>query len=103
MNSRNFKESQILEAIKNSGGIKLETARKLNCSRDTLNSYLKKYPNCMKAIETERENVIDIAEATLIKRIKEGSDTLLIFFLKTKPGMIRRTCGTVSGWKCSNR
>ena len=82
--SRNFTSQKINEAIKDSGGLKLEIAKKLNCNRETLDAYLKKFPECQKSLEREKENVLDIAEAQVYKRIKEGNDTLLIFFLKTR-------------------
>ena len=84
MNSRNFSEQKLLDAIKNSGGILLEVARKLNCDRETVVRHFKKHPSTYKAMEMERENFLDIAEAQAYKRIKEGNDTILIFFLKTK-------------------
>ena len=63
---------QVLAAIKNSGGIKTNIARKLRISRLTVDNYEKKYPSIMNAIKEERDQILDKAESNIFGKVNDG-------------------------------
>lgn len=65
-NVEQYKLEQILEAIKGSRGIKATIMRRLGCSRNTVDNYLKRYATAQAAYDDEVESVGDIAEAIII-------------------------------------
>jgi len=70
----NFKEKEVLEAIKNSGGIVSTIQKKLGCdSWSTANKFILKWESTKQAFDDEQEKIIDIAEGALIKSIQEGN------------------------------
>ncbi|GAB6887443.1 hypothetical protein JCM13304A_09410 [Desulfothermus okinawensis JCM 13304] len=74
----------IIEALEKNCGIIAQTARALKVSRNTLASWIKEDPELQEALEKAKEQMIDIAECALLKNIKEGKETSIIFFLKTR-------------------
>ena len=77
-----YKEKQMLEAIKGSGGDISEVAKRLGCARSTVYCYLDRYPAVYEALEEEREVLLDIAEYGLMKRVEDGDLRAIIFTLK---------------------
>ncbi len=53
-------------------------------TRTTFYRYLKEDPEFRKAVENIKEQRIDVVEAKMMERIKEGSDKLIEFYLSTK-------------------
>lgn len=85
---------QLIQALKLSGGMISVAAEKLSCSRQTIYSYLEKYPELREAKEDIEDKMLDLVEAKLISKINEGDMTGIIFYLKTKGkrrGYIERT------------
>lgn len=75
---------EILEAIKDSNGIKANICRKLNINRDDLDFFIRKYSTLARAIEWERENSIDEAINKLIERVRNGDQKAIEFFLRAQ-------------------
>ena len=75
---------QVISAIEGSGGIKTIIAQTLDCSRNTVDEYLRRYPSAQKAYEDECEKTGDVVESQILKKCKEGDTTMLIFFAKTR-------------------
>lgn len=82
-NKRKFTITSFREAIKSSNGIKSEVARKLKCSRQTVDNYLTKYPELQTELVHSREALIDLAESKLVKLVKKDNLTAILFTLET--------------------
>lgn len=74
---------QVIEQLERSHGNVKHAARHLGTARQTLHRYIKERPTVAAALAEIREGEIDDAELMLFDRIR-SSDTLLIFFLKTR-------------------
>lgn len=61
-----FTLDQILDAIKGSRAIKETIRKRLGCSRNTVDNYLKRYATAQQAYDDEVEVNGDIAEALII-------------------------------------
>jgi len=79
-----FTAKQVLKAVDGSGGLVTTIANRLGCSRMTVYNYMKKYATVADAIQEEREGLLDMAESELLKQIRGGNMTAIIFFLKTQ-------------------
>jgi predicted transcriptional regulator len=75
---------QILAAIEDSGAIHTVIAKRLGVSPDAVHNYSERHPEVADALEEERQKVCDLAEAQLIKKLKEGHIAAIIFYLKCK-------------------
>jgi hypothetical protein len=73
---------QVLAAIKNSGGIKTNIARKLHIVRLTLDNYEKKYLSIANAIKDERAQITDKAESNIFVKIQAGDLSVSQWYLK---------------------
>ena len=79
-----FTMAQVADALRASGGIRLSAAKLLQCSRSTITNYIDRSKR-LQALEHEIvETNLDIAENALVKGLKDGDKTFVIFFLKTK-------------------
>ena len=78
----------ILEAIKDSGGIMSTIARKLGVTWHTADSWIRESGELMEALKDEKETILDMAESTLLKRIKEGDEQSAKWYL-SKIGKLR--------------
>ena len=83
-NKRRYKQEEILEAIKKSGGFLTKAAEQLGCTYHTVWNYLKKYKSLQKALEEIKEKQLDFAESKLIGEINASNLTAIIFYLKCK-------------------
>ena len=81
---RKYSREQIIEALAESMGMISPAARKLGCSRNTITTYMKEYPEIAEAIEDANEEVNDVAELKLYDAIKRGEAWAVCFRLKTK-------------------
>lgn len=68
-----YSNAQFLKAIPDSAGIISTVASRVGCSWDAANKRIKKSPVLRKAFNDEQERVNDLAEATVIKSIKDGN------------------------------
>jgi NADH:ubiquinone oxidoreductase subunit E len=74
---------QVIDSIRKNHGILAAAARDLGVTRNTVYRYVKNYPTVEAALEDERQIWIDMAESELIKAVKKGNITAIMFFLKT--------------------
>lgn len=76
--------NEILEAIKDSNGIKATICKRLNVNRDDLDFFIRKYPTLSRAIEWEKENAIDNGIIKLLERVQEKDQKAIEFFLRSQ-------------------
>jgi transposase-like protein len=81
-------DNAILEAIKDSGGIMSTIARKLGVTWHTADSWIRESGELMEALKDEKETILDMAESTVLKRIKEGDEQSAKWYL-SKIGKLR--------------
>lgn len=81
---RILKEKDLLANIKDSYGIISTIAARLHCDWHTVDDAIKLSPACTRALEDEREAVIDFTEGKAIERIKDGDGAMIRFMLATK-------------------
>lgn len=67
-----FTPEQVAAVLQKTAGNVLMTAKHLSCTRDLVISYIKKFPVVQKAISDSRDEIVDIAEAHIIKAVREG-------------------------------
>jgi transposase-like protein len=82
-NNRQLTKEVVIEAIKESYGIVSVIAKKLGCERKTVYRWLEKNEEVKAAFISERETIIDLGEVKLVKRINEGSESMIALVLKT--------------------
>ena len=75
---------EVIEAIVDAGGIVTAAALRLQCSRQTIYDYMKRYKAVREAVQDGREKTLDVAEGALLRLIKDGNVAATIFFLKTQ-------------------
>lgn len=83
-NRPRFTQKELIQALIDSGGIKLGAAMKLSCDRKTIWRYCKRYPKVEAAVNEALENTKDLAETQLIAAIGRGEAWAVCFFLKTR-------------------
>ena len=74
----------MLEALEKSLGIVTDACKKVKINRDTHYEWMKKDPQYKAAVDSLSDLAIDFAESKLHTSIRNGSDTAIIFYLKTK-------------------
>ena len=81
-------KEQVLKAIEGSKGIKTHIASRLDVGRETLDTYLRRWPECQSAYEVEVEVILDQAESKLYQlAIEQGLERSLHFLLERKGRM----------------
>ena len=81
---RKYTRQQIIDALAESMGMISPAARTLGCSRNTITTYMKEYPEIAEAISDANEEVNDVAELKLYDAIKRGEAWAICFRLKTR-------------------
>ena len=79
-----YTAEQVAQAIIKAQGVLIGAAQALGCSRQTVDNYIKKYKTVKDAYAEANEITIDFVETALLKKIKSGDTTAMIFYLKTK-------------------
>ena len=88
-----FQKSELIKAIKDSGGIMSTIANRLNCDWHTADKKIRE-ADLLDLLNDEKETLLDLAESKLIQNIQEQDNTAIIFYLKTqgkKRGYIERS------------
>lgn len=83
-NKPKFTPEQVIEAIEQTKGFVSQTARRLQCHPDTVRAYAKRYVSVRKALQEEREKMLDAAEMSLYAQVMNGESWAVQFFLKTQ-------------------
>ena len=82
--ARQYKAQQFIDAIKGSGGIVSTIAARVGCAWHTAKKYIDTYPTVAKAYADETEGILDLAESTVIRGIKDGDQTSAKWYLTMK-------------------
>lgn len=81
---RDATAERIIAAISKANGLISAAAEAAGVSRKTVWKYTKDYPAVAEAVEDAQEKLYDFAESRLYEKMKAGSETSIIFFLKTR-------------------
>ncbi len=76
-------DKALIEAIKDSGGIMSTIARRLDVTWHTADTWIKESDSAKQALQDEKETILDMAESTLYKNIKEGNSQDAKWMLST--------------------
>jgi hypothetical protein len=76
--------AEVITAIDDSSGIKMDIARRLKVHRNTVENYLNRYPTARAAYNREVETVGDIAESVIIKAIRNDDIETSKWYLRMK-------------------
>ena len=83
-NGNGLTADRMITAINDAQGFVSKAAELLGVSRATFYNYLKKYATAKQALDDVRSKRHDFVELQLMKGIKEGNITAIIFYLKTQ-------------------
>lgn len=86
--SNSYTAQDFITAIPGTGGIVSAIARKVGCEWNTAKKYIDNYPTVRAAYDAECEAMLDLAESTVLKNIKDG-DTQDAKWYLTKKGKRR--------------
>lgn len=77
-------EEALREALTQAGAAAVLTKKhKRACARSTVCQYVAKHPRLRAVFEECRETMLDIAETSLLRNVREGKEASTIFLLKT--------------------
>ncbi|GGH14699.1 hypothetical protein GCM10007036_14210 [Alsobacter metallidurans] len=79
-----FTFEQVADALRRAAGIQAGAAKLLGCNRSVVAGYMVRYPELREQAEELVEETLDVAELGLVKKLRDGNLTALIFYLKTK-------------------
>ena len=83
-NKNRYTQEQIKDAIIKAGGFISIACKSLDCTRKTIYNYMDKYPELKEVVIDIREQYLDVAEAALIKNVKDGKSSDIKYFLNTQ-------------------
>lgn len=83
LNKKKKKEA-LLKALEKTLGVVTSACKIVNISRVSFYDYYAEDEKFRKAVDELQNVALDFAESKLHKRIEDGSDTAIIFYLKTK-------------------
>jgi hypothetical protein len=78
-----YKE-KLLQALERSLGLVTPACKEVGISRKTFYEYYKLDPDFKAAVDDINEITLDFAENQLLKKIKEGSERSILFYMKYK-------------------
>ena len=79
-----YRKTDILEAIKGSGGIVTTVALALNCDWHTAKANIDRYEEAREAFSGELETGLDLVEGKAYAQAKNGDSAMIRFILATK-------------------
>ena len=74
---------KVAEALRQAAGIKAEAARRLGCTRATVDAYIKRHPEVREAWIDARETMVDLAESKLYDAVERGEWPAVHYTLST--------------------
>lgn len=77
-------EKQVEEALRKSGGFVTYASKALGLSMGAVTLRVQKSPYLQSVKKEIEESMLDLAEAALIKNVKEGDNASVFFYLKCK-------------------
>jgi hypothetical protein len=75
-------KKQLLEALEKNLGIVTPACKEVGISRNQFYNYYNTDPDFKKAVDDINEITLDFAENQLLKKIKEGSERSILFYMK---------------------
>jgi hypothetical protein len=90
---KNTKKKKVLEQLRLHKGIVTSACDSSGIHRSTFYAWIDQDDDFAREVKSIKEDAIDFVESRMMKRIEEGSDTMIIFFLKTqakKRGYVER-------------
>lgn len=82
-NAKLYKE-QLLIALEKNLGIVTAACKEVGISRDSYYDYYNRDPEFRRKVDDINEIAIDFTESQLYKKIKQGSERSILFFMKYK-------------------
>jgi CRISPR/Cas system-associated protein Cas10 (large subunit of type III CRISPR-Cas system) len=79
-----YTAAEVIAALEGGKGYVSKAASILKCTAPTVYNYAKRFPTVREAWDNIREQRHDFVEMALHQRIEAGSDTAIIFYLKTQ-------------------
>jgi hypothetical protein len=79
-----YSVGKVIDALRQTKGMKGPAARMLGCSWNTVDGYEKRHPTVAEVIREEREGMTDVAELSLYRKVQEGEAWAVCFYLKTQ-------------------
>ncbi len=76
--------AQVIDALRQTRGMKGPAARRLGCAWTTVDGYAKRHATVQAVIDEEREMMTDVAELSLARAIQNGEAWAVCFYLKTQ-------------------
>lgn len=83
-NKEKFTKKALIAAINNSFGVKSRIVARLGCARNTLDNYLRRYPDLETLMKDEAEKILDVAEEGLHDLAMFGDLNAIRFLLERK-------------------
>ena len=80
----NIKKKLMIEALRKSLGIVTDACKEVGIDRTLYYRWLKEDEEFRRKVEELEDIALDFAESMLLKKIKEGDTTAIIFYMKTK-------------------
>lgn len=77
-------KKKLIEALEKSLGIVTPACKEVGVSRETFYRYYHEDKEFKKAVDDINEITLDFAENQLLKKIKEGSERSILFYMKYK-------------------
>lgn len=77
-------KKKLLEALERSLGIVTPACKEVGISRNTFYTYYREDEAFKSAVDDINEITLDFAENQLLKKIKEGSERSILFYMKYK-------------------
>ena len=77
-------KEKLLEALERSLGIVTPACKEVGISRNTFYEYYRTDPEFKTKVDDINEITLDFAENQLLKKIKEGSERSILFYMKYK-------------------
>lgn len=77
-------KKEVLEALAKNSGIVASTCRACNISRFTYYKWYNEDPDFAEKADDVKELQKDFAESLILKKMKEGDTTMIIFYAKTQ-------------------
>jgi hypothetical protein len=74
----------LLKALAQTSGIIASACKAANISRPTFYSYCESDPEFQEKVDDIKEQQKDFAESLILKKMKEGDTTMIIFYAKTQ-------------------
>lgn len=82
-NKHRFTANEVADALTQTKGMLFLAAKLLGCHPETIRNYCRRYPHVQAVKETERGEMVDMAELKLRQSIQNGEAWGIAFCLKT--------------------